>query len=102
MFSGNIPFHNLRDGAVMKALLMNFSRPERPGVEMPDEVWQLVETCWAQDPNERPTASTICSFLEEFRCEDGGDQLFDPLSRLNLNQRNGFEVRDLPIHFIEH
>ncbi|KAJ3080098.1 hypothetical protein HDU99_009291, partial [Rhizoclosmatium hyalinum] len=52
--------------------LMQGDRPHRPGTTIneneeryagdlvSDDAWKLIEKCWANDPNDRPTFSAIC------------------------------------------
>ncbi|KAH7927220.1 kinase-like protein [Leucogyrophana mollusca] len=64
MFAGVRPFHDLRDGAVIKAVAQG-KRPGRPaGVK--DWVWRLIESCWRQEPSERPHPGDIVRELRSF------------------------------------
>jgi hypothetical protein len=43
-------------------------RPERPSVEgrrpISDKLWILVELCWSQNPQERPTMSGVLNIMK--------------------------------------
>ncbi|KAG9227793.1 hypothetical protein CCMSSC00406_0000561 [Pleurotus cornucopiae] len=62
LYSGNIPFHDLkRDGQVI-VLVSQGHRPTRPG-HISDGVWSLVQECWEQEPSARPTSREIMDRL---------------------------------------
>jgi serine/threonine protein kinase len=68
MFSGEIPMHDLRDFGVVLAVTQG-RRPQRPSHDLcqirglDDEIWDLIENCWASIPSERPSASQIKAHL---------------------------------------
>ncbi|THV03351.1 hypothetical protein K435DRAFT_294399 [Dendrothele bispora CBS 962.96] len=52
-------------------------RPERPqgsDVWCPDNIWDLVECCWAQEPRNRPHAYEVKRFLDFLRREKGQEK----------------------------
>ncbi|KAF9256251.1 kinase-like protein [Marasmius fiardii PR-910] len=56
---GNVPFHELRDAAVVLAVVINKRhplRPEQPVTPLTDEMWNIMVSCWNFKPRERPTA----------------------------------------------
>lgn len=62
MYSGNIPFHDLkRDGQVI-VLVSQGHRPTRPG-HISDGMWSLIQECWEQEPSGRPTSREIMDRL---------------------------------------
>jgi hypothetical protein len=69
MFSGEIPFYE--DPSDMRVILglIGGLRPIRPKDDsckirgLTDEVWNLIETCWTQDPTQRPTATQLVEHL---------------------------------------
>jgi hypothetical protein len=48
--------------------VMAARRPERPslGALVDNTLWSLVERCWAQDPADRPTTTSICTDITSF------------------------------------
>ena len=71
--------------------VMKGERPLRPSDDrcrirgLDDEIWNIIETCWAQEPNDRPSAGQIVEHLSSLSaCTDGrhdggdGDSEFDP------------------------
>ncbi|TDL20566.1 kinase-like protein, partial [Rickenella mellea] len=69
IFTGEIPFANLRDGAVILAVAVNNQRPPRPtepatsrGLE--DEYWKLIQSCWATLPLDRPPMDEVNKILD--------------------------------------
>lgn len=64
MFTGAIPFSDLRDGAVILAVSVHNMRPSRPlepatGRGLSDDVWNLMQECWLTQPTERPDMDTV-------------------------------------------
>ncbi|KAJ6507791.1 kinase-like domain-containing protein [Mycena vitilis] len=65
MLAGKAPFSELRmDGAVAAAVLDGCrpSRPECCSAPM-DGLWDLLQSCWDQEPAKRPTATEIVRWL---------------------------------------
>ena len=58
--SGTTPFHNEGDDEIADKVTTGV-RPEwpsnNPSQELVDGLWEQIEACWSQEPNERPTAS---------------------------------------------
>ncbi|KAI3601258.1 hypothetical protein WG66_013258 [Moniliophthora roreri] len=66
IMTGQPPFHDLLEAALIYHVLMLKARPERPtDVWCPDNVWNLVERCWAEDPQQRPRTEQVHAFLKE-------------------------------------
>jgi hypothetical protein len=72
------PFPNIGIGRFI-TMVINGQRPPRPeGIdfipEIPlDDLWQLVEACWSQLPDRRPTASGIEKVILQLRRGSGND-----------------------------
>ncbi|KAJ1534823.1 hypothetical protein HK096_003364 [Nowakowskiella sp. JEL0078] len=63
---GKLPFEldGLEDDHQILAALYNQQRPSRPTTILcNDRLWAIVEDCWKQDPNIRPTFPQIINFL---------------------------------------
>ena len=62
VFTGEIPFDKWVDRAVA-SLILEGSRPEMPEdaqtVGLTSEMWEIIEACWQQDPEERPTTEEV-------------------------------------------
>ncbi|KAI9190526.1 kinase-like domain-containing protein [Polychytrium aggregatum] len=48
--------------AAIRRCVCNGSRPKRPE-GIPDPIWALIESCWHQDPTERPSFTNIHSAI---------------------------------------
>lgn len=69
VFTGLIPFQPYRrDFAVINGI-MSGERPARPSeatkLGLTDDLWELIQFAWAEDPTERPSIPTIINFLQE-------------------------------------
>lgn len=57
---------------------------------MPDELWALVERCWAQDMNARPSASEVLDwFLEDAAANtvvDEGTPRLDAMDEIEIEE----------------
>ena len=65
IYTGRIPFHKItRDSTVMKKVLEG-SRPPRPADTslLSDEIWKVIEMCWNQEPQSRPSADSVIEQL---------------------------------------
>ena len=65
VYTGHLPFHNVpRDITVMKKVLAG-SRPPHPADTslLSDEIWKVIEMCWNQEPQDRPTAELVIEQL---------------------------------------
>ena len=64
--TGKPPFPELGDGAVINAVLEG-RRPSQPttcsGTQALDGLWILLQNCWEQLPEKRPTAARIVERL---------------------------------------
>ena len=63
MTNGTIPFGDVEDEDIGRALAENL-RPIRPQyTPIPDPVWALMERCWLYDRYSRPTFSSLVAVL---------------------------------------
>ncbi|KAJ7815920.1 kinase-like domain-containing protein [Mycena leptocephala] len=64
IFTGDLPFCDLpKDSAVMFKVIEG-QRPRR-SLSIPNDVWDLMEECWKEDPAARPSAKRIVSRLRD-------------------------------------
>ncbi|KAJ3391155.1 hypothetical protein HDU84_006369 [Entophlyctis sp. JEL0112] len=78
ILTGHVPFNNtLKDpddpdsgfdpdneeSDIARLVLFDSIRPYRPS-HCPDKLWTLIESCWAQEPAQRPTFSTVEAQLQ--------------------------------------
>ncbi|KAF9260220.1 kinase-like protein [Marasmius fiardii PR-910] len=64
--AGTVPFAHLRHDVQVMFQMLNGERPERPTATTwcPNNIWALVQQCWAQEIHLRPTAVTVHEFLK--------------------------------------
>ncbi|KAJ3345151.1 hypothetical protein HDU91_007458 [Kappamyces sp. JEL0680] len=64
---GKAPFYEEYNDTIVKDWIQQGHRPEKTD-EIPNEVWDLLNTCWCQDEKDRPkftfVAETLASILE--------------------------------------
>ncbi|EMD41333.1 hypothetical protein CERSUDRAFT_89901 [Gelatoporia subvermispora B] len=66
MFTGNAPFYQHKRPATVIASIMKGDRPKRPSVpSLSDQVWSIMETCWAVRWQDRPTAAEVASLVSQ-------------------------------------
>ena len=64
VFTGKCPFPELSDDAIALAICGG-GRPPRPAdPAVPDQLWQLMQECWNEDPQLRPTPEEVLLALE--------------------------------------
>lgn len=79
-FTGKTPFEELRNEAVVPWILEG-GRPKIPknprAVGLTDEVWELLESCWQQNPKKRPTIEGVARRWKKFvgHNNDGDDMV---------------------------
>ena len=73
VFTGKIPFEEERN----EAIALRISRggrprmPENPqAIGLTNEMRELIDSCWQQDPKERPTMDEVVRRLREFEHDD--------------------------------
>jgi hypothetical protein len=79
MFSDQFPFHEITGDFQVMFAVKRGKRPSRPTHDLSrtrglnDAIWQIIETCWIQDPDKRYTASEVVLFLRNLpdRPNDG-------------------------------
>lgn len=64
VLGGHVPFHEYRNEVVIFKVMAGM-RPERPThPDMTDEIWEMVQGCWREDPTKRPKISDVLECLE--------------------------------------
>ncbi|CAE6396191.1 unnamed protein product [Rhizoctonia solani] len=70
--SGKQPFYKKRDHAIMMEVTLKRGRPRRSDYSaftgrdrVNDQLWDLLERCWAHTPKDRPTAAEVSQTLIE-------------------------------------
>ena len=74
VFTGEVPFEG-QTSAMAASRVLRGERPEMPGnaqdVGLTGEMWKLLESCWQQDPEKRPTMDEVVRKWEKFvECND--------------------------------
>jgi hypothetical protein len=68
VFTGRIPFYQLRNEAVILKVISGV-RPEKPidvlELGLFDSVWSMVQRCWHNIPGQRPLLNDVLSCFEE-------------------------------------
>ncbi|KAL0573100.1 hypothetical protein V5O48_008852 [Marasmius crinis-equi] len=74
IFTGNTPFHELTDAAVIVAVLLEKKHPSRPEnlPELADSMWEIMESCWEHEAHLRPTADYVLSRVSTTRSSKTG------------------------------
>ena len=69
VFTGKIPFEEQENEAVVLRISQG-GRPKMPdnaqAVGLTDEIWHLIESCWQQNPENRPTMNDVVGRLWKF------------------------------------
>ena len=65
VFSGCLPFHQVKHDAAVVLSVMTGSRPKHemyPTIS--HQMWFLLELCWRADPTQRPSMQSLSTFLK--------------------------------------
>ncbi|KZT30230.1 kinase-like protein [Neolentinus lepideus HHB14362 ss-1] len=63
VFTGQIPFHHIRQDSAVIFAVIGGARPHRSEGQMDDSIWEIIESCWATNPKDRPNASVVHRWL---------------------------------------
>ncbi|KAM6494682.1 DHS-like NAD/FAD-binding domain containing protein [Amanita muscaria] len=70
ILSGKIPFESVLNDAAVLLKVIRGQRPERVDPCDHDEIWDIIIRCWAQEPENRPSAAEVLeSFLHNLTIE---------------------------------
>jgi len=86
LFSGKLPFHDIQKDFRIIGAVTKGDRPLRPSDDrshvrgLNDEVWHIIETCWAHEPHDRLSSGQIveCLSLSPSRNDGRPHDEFDP------------------------
>lgn len=70
VFTEAVPFSHLRDGPVLVEVVIHNRRPPRPSEPamqrgLDDNMWKLMQDCWANSPTDRPRIDGIVDLLSK-------------------------------------
>ncbi|KAF7330803.1 Protein kinase domain-containing protein [Mycena venus] len=66
ILTGKVPFFEiLKDAAVIVKVVVEGARPSRLDVISSEELWSLLDDCWHQEPDKRPTTTVILQRLTQ-------------------------------------
>ncbi|KAL0058646.1 hypothetical protein AAF712_014672 [Marasmius tenuissimus] len=87
IFAGRVPFYELGvEGAVIVAILLDGKHPSRPqDIEVDDEIWELMTSCWNSDPSLRPTAADAFERIRRLWSSRGGSGDIQDASGMAFN-----------------
>ena len=81
VFTGKVPFED-ETQAISALWILRGVRPGLPedgqAVGLTDEIWELLETCWQENPKKRPTMEEIVRRWEKFVEHNNDDNKFFP------------------------
>ncbi|KAJ6602966.1 kinase-like domain-containing protein, partial [Mycena sp. CBHHK59/15] len=63
ILTGTAPFFELTNDAAVIMKVIEGHRPSRPATGLEDDLWKLIEDCWRQEPDQRPTVTEIIQRL---------------------------------------
>lgn len=69
IFSGEVPFYDIISDHQVSLEVRNGKRPSRPSHDisrtrgLDDDIWSIIQSCWAHEPDRRPAAYQIVELL---------------------------------------
>ena len=65
IYTGHVPFHKTTRAITVMKKVLEGSRPPRPPDTslLSDEIWKVIEMCWNQEPQDRPSAELVIEQL---------------------------------------
>ena len=76
VFTGKLPFEEQKDEAIAHHISQG-ARPAMPenahGAGLSVGMWELMESCWKQNPKNRPTAGEVVRRLELMKSTENGN-----------------------------
>ena len=65
IYTGHFPFHKIHREIIVMMKVVEGSRPPRPADTnlLSNEIWKVIEMCWNQEPEDRPSAESVIEHL---------------------------------------
>lgn len=79
MYTGRLPFIDIASDAEVIYQVIQGGRPKRPvvhddpGVEIRDDLWDLIQRCWEHQPLDRPSINDVLRMFENWNRGWGND-----------------------------
>lgn len=67
IFHGEIPFADMPMISTLQEELSKGRRPVIDPLKVPEHLAKLIKECWKTDPQDRPTFSDVCIYLQRFK-----------------------------------
>ena len=90
--TGTTPFPNASDEEIVASITMGH-RPEcpsnNPSQGLVDALWDQIEACWHDDPEQRPSALTMLQFLRgliQERTQEESQEFQEPHENLGTHE----------------
>ncbi|KAJ7895941.1 kinase-like domain-containing protein, partial [Mycena olivaceomarginata] len=64
ILTGKVPFFEISVEMAVAIKVTTGARPSKPKTISPEDIWNLVEDCWSQNADERPTTAVILQRLK--------------------------------------
>ena len=101
VFTGKIPFGEQKNEAVVLRISQG-GRPEMPGnaqaIGLSVEIWNLLESCWRQDPKKRPTMAEVVRRWQKFVGDDNDLAVFPGCAQTTLVMLTSSQVPSSTFH----
>ncbi|KAJ7783394.1 kinase-like domain-containing protein [Mycena olivaceomarginata] len=65
ILTGRVPFYEIPNEMAVAIKVINGARPSKPQVIFPEYLWPLVDDCWRQKTDERPTMAVTLQRLRQ-------------------------------------
>lgn len=65
ILTGKVPFFELNNEIMVGIKVIGGDRPSKPKTLSPEDIWALLEACWGQNSESRPTMTDVLQRLHE-------------------------------------
>lgn len=90
--TGKVPFEGSSDNRILILVAVERRVPPRPDTGMSDDLWEILNACWAREPSRRPEITTVKdrfqTLLQSLSLIDDGPPRFEPLITTEQNGWN--------------